>query len=703
MQLPAQKNQSKYRPDIDGLRAIAIISVVFYHAGFPGFSGGFVGVDVFFVISGFLITSLLFSEAVATGRVSLSAFYARRVRRLMPAGVVVVAATLLLGGLFMLPASDEQRSLARSAMAVAFFGSNFYFFTKTGGYFDAPSFSMPLLHTWSLAIEEQYYLIWPLLMLLLFRISRVPATEFTMRKRVLWALSVMGLASLALCIVMTPSHQNFSFFLLPARVWEFAIGGIVGLLGATFYGRLRWMAESLSVIGLALIVISVLALSHGTPFPGWAAIMPVFGSAVLIVGMTADEHGVIRRLLASRPMVFIGLLSYSWYLWHWPLLSLYRNYNLGAHDVVADGVVISLALALAWLTFVCIERPIRINRPWLFGKIRSTLFAGAGLALLTLLMGMSLFVWRNYQANSKAYRTIKAARTDIPPYQKQCMLSGSLPAELPRGKCTHGADPQHPKILLWGDSHADQMMPMLIEAFPDIAVYQLTMTGCVPVIGYESHGMPGTLKECPEFNRRTLQEISDLKKNGLEGVVISARWESYLWHQSISLAELLPGMKQVDAKKMAQERTDMQSYFDTTLSSLERIGVRVVVLAPTPSLVYSAPQCVVTRGESYCNVPRPVVENMLADATTALEEVVVRHPNTRLVQLMDYFCDAQTCYAARDGQILFMDDDHITATTARNLGRYLKNDLAWLLGSSKGPVGIARENSTANQPANAAR
>lgn len=420
--------------------------------------------------------------------------------------------------------------------------------------------------------------------------------------------------------------------------------------------------------------------------------------------MTANERGVIRRLLVSRPMVFVGLLSYSWYLWHWPLLSLYRNYSLGVHDVAANAVVVTLALALAWLTYIRIERPIRIHRPWLFGKVRSTLFAGAGLALITLLMGMGLFVWRNHQANSEAYRTIKAARKDVSPYQKQCsMLPGHVPADLLREKCVHGADPQHPEVLLWGDSHADQMMPMLIEALSDVSVYQLTMTGCVPVIGYEPHGMPGALKECPEFNQRVLQEISDLKKSGLEGVVISARWESYLWHQSISLAELVPGMTQVDAKKMAQERAAMQSYFDTTLSSLGRIGVRVVVLAPTPSLVYSAPQCVVSRGETSCNVPRAVVENLLADATAALEEVIILHPNTRLVQLMDYFCDAQTCYAARDGKILFMDDDHITATTARSLGRYLKNDLAWLVDKSKVSVGIPQQNGTAPQPANTAR
>ncbi len=235
MNTTLQSAERKYRPDIDGLRAIAIISVIAYHAGFPGFSGGFVGVDIFFVISGFLITSLLFNEAmVAGGRVHLGAFYARRVRRLMPAGLLVVAVTLLLGAFVLSPASDEQRNLARMAIAYSYFGSNFYFFRTTGGYFDAPSFSLPLLHTWSLAVEEQYYLIWPLITVLIFRLAGGQRTERFMRSRSMWVLGTLLIASLALSVGTTHAHQNFAFFLLPTRVWEFAIGGIVGLAGAAF-------------------------------------------------------------------------------------------------------------------------------------------------------------------------------------------------------------------------------------------------------------------------------------------------------------------------------------------------------------------------------------------------------------------------------------------------------------------------------------
>ena len=641
---PTLKEQGKYRPDIDGLRAVAIISVVFYHAGFPGISGGFVGVDVFFVISGFLITSLLFNEAVATGRVSLSAFYARRVRRLMPASLLVVAVTLLLGALFMPSASDEQRSLARSAITVAFFGSNFYFFRTSGGYFDDPSFSMPLLHTWSLAIEEQYYLLWPLLMLLVFRCVGVARSEGAMRVRVVWALGGMLLLSLALCIGTTPDYQNFAFYLLPARVWEFAIGGIVGLAGTTFPSRLQRWAEGLSVLGLALIVCSVAGLNYRTPFPGWAAIFPVFGSAVLIVGMSANEQGFVRRLLAVRPLLFIGVLSYSWYLWHWPLLSIYRIYTLGTQNITANAMLVSVALALAWLTYVWIEHPIRMRRPWLFGRVRTTLFAGFGISLATVLMALSLWAWYKHQ------KSLDTNPSDIPPYQKVCSISRIQPiGKLPREKCIHGPDKLHPKVLLWGDSHAGHLMPMLMEVFPDVAVYQLTMAACVPIIGYEALA-PDTPKSCPEFNQRVLQEIKDLKKDGLEGVVISALWPMHLWLESNSPAGQLSGAVPVNLKKKAQARAAMQSSLDAMLSTLEGIGVRVVVVAPTPELVFSASQCLALGRGSQCNVPRASSELHVGYSTAALAEVISRHPNARLVQAMDFFCDAQTCFAARDGK-----------------------------------------------------
>jgi peptidoglycan/LPS O-acetylase OafA/YrhL len=681
MTQPSQKTPTKYRPDIDGLRAIAIIAVVFYHAGFPGFPGGFVGVDVFFVISGFLITALLFNEAAATGRLGLSAFYARRVRRLLPAALIVVAVSLLLGAFVMPPASDEQRSLARSAMAVAFFASNFFFFTTTGGYFDAPSFSMPLLHTWSLAVEEQYYLIWPLLMLLVLRFFRGTAAESTLRVRVLWALGLMSLISLAVSIGMTPKHPSFSFYLLPARVWEFAIGGIVGLAASAFYARLRSWGEGLAVLGLVLIVYSVVMFNDGTPFPGAAAIIPVGGTAMLIFGMTANEHGIVRRLLASRPLVFIGLLSYSWYLWHWPLLSFYRTYSLGAKSLAANSLAIAGALVLAWLTYVWIERPARMYRKGPFRSIRATLFTGGAICLLTLSLSAGLWAWRHYQQSADAYQWIIRARADRPRFVEECWLSDYPVADLPLEQCSHGPDKQHPKLLLWGDSHANHLWPMLTEVFPDVAVYERTKPGCAPLIRF---GSPSN--SCLEFNQRVLQEIVVLKKIGLEGVVISASWATNFGYGSIAVAD---EWADATAEVIAQRGAEMLASLETTLSTLESIGLRVLVIAPIPMLVYSAPQCVAVRGKEHCNTPRALNDELLVDTTEALARVVAQHRDARLIRVVDFFCDAQTCYASRDGKIFYHDDDHLTTATARDLGRHLAADLAWVLDEPAAPAASA--------------
>lgn len=674
-----QNSNTKYRPDIDGLRAIAIVSVVFNHAGFSWFPGGYVGVDIFFVISGFLITSLLFNEVMATGRLHLGAFFARRVRRLMPAGLVVVAATLVLGAFFMLPGSNEQAVLARSAIAVAYFSSNFFFFKNSGGYFDTPSFGFPLLHTWSLAVEEQYYIVWPLLMILLFRLAGSSRDEGRGRKRLIWVLGGMLLISLALSIWTTPTYQKFAFYLLPTRIWEFAIGGILGLAGEAFYKRLLRLGEVLAVLGVSLIAYAIFAFDHQTPFPGWAAAIPVLGSTLLIAGMTASPKSIVRRLMATKPMVAIGLLSYSWYLWHWPLLSIYRVHHMGVQDIKANAVIVLVSLFLALLTFIGIERPIRVHRPWVFRSVRSTLFAGLGISLLMATMAGGLLLWRSHQKSTETYLMIKAGRDDLSPFREKCLVPHDKPfMGLPEDDCIHGPEPKLPKIVLWGDSHADDKMPMVMEAFQDVAVYQLTSPGCIPVIGYESRGMPGTTKICKEFNQLVLERILQLRQQGLKGVVISARWESYLWYRSISVADAGPG-EQVGAAKLMEERVAMQADFDRLLTTLEDAGLRVVVLAPTPSLIFDAPQCVGFGHGQACDTPRAENEALLEGAVSALVEVVERHPNTRFVNPMDFFCDAKTCYAMKDGKFVFIDDDHVSAIASRELGRYLKPDLRWLL------------------------
>jgi len=360
-----------YRMHIDGLRAIALLAVVLVHAAGPGFGGGFVGVDVFFVISGYLIIGLLFREFERTGNLSLSGFFERRIRRLGPALVVVLLATLLLSMVFLTPIGGEQQGLAKSVIATVGLVSNLYFAQTTGEYFDGAAELQPLLHTWSLSVEEQFYLFWPLVVLAAGRIAlrrwRRP------EEAIFAALSGLFVLSLALSVWMTAKYPNWALYLAPTRAWEFAVGGL-----AYFCLRSRAQvthAGCLAALGVVAVALSIGLYRESMAFPDYSAALPVLGAAAIIaaaiiVGTERSESGWCRRLLALPALVFLGLLSYAWYLWHWPLLVVARLHTLGELGAWGTGGICLLSLLLAWLTYRLVEEPIRRKRSGLLATRR---------------------------------------------------------------------------------------------------------------------------------------------------------------------------------------------------------------------------------------------------------------------------------------------------------------------------------------------
>ena len=347
----------RYRRDIDGLRAIAVLAVVAYHAGLGG--AGYVGVDVFFVISGYLITSLLLQEHAATGTIDLLAFYARRVRRIVPAAVLVVLATL--GATMALLSAGQVAETANSAGAALVFVANVYFQVNSGGYFDGPAERLPLLHLWSLSVEEQFYLAWPALLLL------------TRSRK---AFVVLALASLALAEFWIARGSDAAFYQTPARFWELAAGGIVAASPARALPR--WALPAGLVATLAACVV---ALPH---FPGLGALPAVLGASLLIA---AVHGGASNAFLASRPMVGIGLVSYSLYLWHWPLLALYRATTI-EQALPVRLALCAVALLLAIATWRYVEQPFRRMR-WPEAR---TVGVGAALSLV-LALGACGYAW----------------------------------------------------------------------------------------------------------------------------------------------------------------------------------------------------------------------------------------------------------------------------------------------------------------------
>lgn len=328
----------KYRRDIDGLRTLAVLPVVFNHAGIPGFPGGFVGVDIFFVISGFLISGILARE-VEESRYSVVRFYERRARRILPALFAVIAVTLIIGCFILTPMQFD--GLGKSVATTLLFVSNLWFWYSAGDYFGPGVELEPLLHTWSLAVEEQFYFLYPLLLWALSGFSR---------KTLVLAVGSLSLLSLALSIYATPSHPTFSFYLLPTRIWELGAGALLAL-GVFPTSRQRWVSELAGVLGLGLIVGAILLVDDQTPFPGLSAVAPVAGAVLLIIagfgpGSTAS------RLLSLSPLVGIGLISYSLYLWHWPIIVAARVMTGNSELSLATAAIcigLSIALAIAEL------------------------------------------------------------------------------------------------------------------------------------------------------------------------------------------------------------------------------------------------------------------------------------------------------------------------------------------------------------------
>jgi peptidoglycan/LPS O-acetylase OafA/YrhL len=442
-------SESTYRPDIDGLRAVAVLSVLLFHLRVPGFPGGYVGVDVFFVISGFLITGLL-RKSISAGTLSLKEFYLRRIRRLAPALLAVSIVTALVSWWKLYP---EDMSSFGSSLALQPLSLQNFFFLADGEYFRGAE-AKPLLHTWSLAVEEQFYFFWPLILLFCSRLSS--------QKRSRLLLLALAIASFALNLVLMKVTAKASFFLLPSRAWELGVGAAIAF--ADERRQLAgWLtpprASALAALGLAAIAAAVLSFTDSTPFPGFAAALPVFGAAAVLAAGVSPQHA-LKRALSSGPVVHLGLISYPLYLWHWPVLAFWRYGN--AHRVGGwhSLAILLVSLALAEATYRLIERPVR-QRRWLGAP---TALVGISLGAAVTLMSFGLHV-RN--SEGAAYRFSGVARALLTaPFRSRSDRCGFVFRTVhPFSQvCALRTDPNpERKVLLWGTSHADQWSGLFLE------------------------------------------------------------------------------------------------------------------------------------------------------------------------------------------------------------------------------------------------
>ena len=459
----------KYRADIDGLRAVAVLPVVFYHAGFSQIPGGFVGVDVFFVISGFLISGIVQDE-IERKRFSLVSFYERRVRRILPALFVMMAAATLAAVWLLLP--DELSAFGKSQAAATLSVSNFYFWLTTG-YFDDLAAQAPLLHTWSLAVEEQFYLILPGLLMLA---RGVP------RRRLAWAIGAVAVVSLAYSAWSVKVRPEAAYYLLPSRAWELALGALLAF-GALPAATNRWVREAAGLGGLLAIAWAVLTYGVKTPFPGLAALTPCLGTAAVLWAGAGGES-LARRFLGWRPMVWVGLISYSLYLWHWPVI-VFDNAGLLLGGILPGKLeklaLVAIAIGLATASWWFVERPFRDR-----GKMsRNTVFALAAAGAVALVAtGVGLAAAKGLPGRLPAHAAWtgswlgydeRAAYRD-----GTCFVTARSRRPFDAETCLKAA-PGRPTYLLIGDSHAAALWSGLAKALPNANVLQATNGGCRPV------------------------------------------------------------------------------------------------------------------------------------------------------------------------------------------------------------------------------
>ncbi|RWC26869.1 MAG: acyltransferase [Mesorhizobium sp.] len=659
---------ASFRPDIQGLRALAVGGVVAYHFGLTALPGGFAGVDIFFVISGWLISTHLMQEIGDTGRLDLWRFYARRARRLLPAALFVILATLAAGYFILAP--QEQALYSRGAMFASAYAINLWLLRWSFDYFAADAASNPFIHFWSLSVEEQFYLAWPALLLL-------AAWLRPGRRMAVIVIGAAGLASFATCLWLTSAAPAWAFYFSPLRAWEFAAGGLATLAPMAVLQYRAWLRAALGWLGLALIAAAYLRLSENMPFPGWYALLPVVGTVLVLLSGPGAAQTNWQALgpaaaLSLPPLQWIGTLSYSLYLWHWPVI-VYAGMlvpDLTVPQRLGCGV---LALALSAVTYHLIENPAR-RGAWLMAGARFFPSAIQGARPLSAFPGLVLVpaLVLTGTGVAVAYANAHLATRNIGPEQrgivqaaeqpsivravdKSCLLDFQTVTPKP---CVFGAANAAHTIVLFGDSHADHWSTPLIEAAKrnDTKVVTYLKSSCrASRLSTFNTVLKRDYTECDAWRE---QAISDIIQAKPRLVVIS----------EFSIGNLTRDMP--DASRTAEVER-WQAGLRSTLQAFSRAGVETAVIRDTPINASFADSCVARAlwwreaPSPHCDTPRADAAN---DSIAAAERAVVKSvPDTRYIDLTDRFCGPTACHVVISGKLAFRDRHHLATAFAETL------------------------------------
>lgn len=547
-----------YRADIDGLRAIAVVPVCLFHAGIGGFSGGFVGVDVFFVISGYLMASLI-GRDLAAGRFSIKSFYERRARRILPALFAMLGASALAAA-FLIP-PKLFRDFGATLIATVLFASNIIFWRKQANYFDVGTDWSPLVHAWSLGIEEQFYILFPLLLVLTWRFGR--------RVQVRWILLIAA-ASWLLCVWATSNAPTAAFYLLPTRAWELLLGSVVAL-GADSGMLLRFGRQSVfrralwASAGLLMVLLSLARFDAEMPFPGTRAALPCAGAALLLLAGASGQETAVGRLLSSTPLTFVGKISYSLYLWHWPLIVFLEKYA-GIDEITTAGraLIVAASVGIAWLSWRWVEQTFRGSGS-AFSRRHALRLAAAGATMLAAAgaFAMSSAGWPSRFPGIEAVSLELQIRDESSDDrwtrfdERGCFVDHA--SEWKEGDCflTRGA---RENALLWGDSFAASYAYGLFgNSAWSVNLLEYTSRQCPPISGYRSASRP----QCSEFNNKVPDII---RRYNVSTVIMVANWGAYIKRHKLRLTDIA-----------------------ATVDLLHRVPVRVLLVGQGPVFPFAYP------------------------------------------------------------------------------------------------------------------
>lgn len=655
----------KYRPDIDGLRAIAVLAVLFFHTSVPGFSGGFVGVDIFFVISGFLITSIIVKD-IQADRFSIARFYERRIRRIFPALFPVIAFVLVVGT--WLFDSEAFKNLGNSITATTLFSSNILFWQESG-YFDAPSLLKPLLHTWSLAVEEQFYIFFPIALILIKRY---------LKSRFIPWISAAFILSLAASILGVSHQPAATFYLVPTRAWELMAGSLLALR-ALPEPKTNTQRNALALSGIALITGTIALYSEATPFPGLAAIPPVLGSALIIYSGMGQSRFAIQRALSVQPLLFIGLISYSLYLWHWPIVTFAKIILIRKLNGADSALIIVSSIALATFSWKFIEQPFRgaqslipdRKRLFVYSGVVMTIMVAAG-TLINLRDGMPGRFDRFFPGVAKTIDSVTHDAT----FEKHCAWEKNA-ENIGKGAkpVIVGTPSAVPSFALIGDSHARAIIPAIeMQANASgLSGYIVTKSAAPPLCGLsiELDHQDDNFDEFTFYNAvmdfiRTHHEIRT--------VILVARWSAYIHGHMTEKNEdplTITFIDKTTNRKYESNTEAITVALKRTVQTLVRMKRNVVLVSDIPEIGYDIPTAYsihvrlpilsslddirITENEYY-NRNKEI--NHIFEELSKHKEITLIRPDKIM------FDDSGKSRLIANGKLLYRDDDHLSTQGA---------------------------------------